>query len=523
LKRRRTAALPVAPRLDAPTGTLLEECLRCVLVEKGASAVITIDGKGYVSFLNPVAEEMLGVSSDRALGRDAASFLVGGVPEGRRLLRRLARDGVLRGVQTRILRADGAELDADLSVAMLRGGRGELTGFLALCADRSQEVRLEDELRAREQRLAEIIETAADAVVVIDLEGCIASWNKGAEETYGYTAPETVGQVAADLFCPLEDCEEHPALERRLRSGEYVRSWETVHMRKDGRQICVLVTLSPIHDGSGGRVGTSAVIKDITELKRLEEDLIASERLAAVGELAASIAHEVKNPLAAIRGAVEILGDGFSPGDAKVEVVGEVLGQIDRLDRMVKDLLSFARPNPPDKLPTRIHDLMESALELLREEPLRKGVSVYLNLDPELPLVPVDRRQMEQAFINIILNGFQAMGGRGTLTVTTRLQGDEVGVEFHDTGPGVPQTRLDRILQPFYTTKHKGTGLGLSIVLKVVQAHGGRLEVANHPEAGAVFTLRLPLEETADRETWDESDTRRLSGPVPAHSEGGSA
>jgi two-component system sporulation sensor kinase A len=523
LKRRRTATLPIAPRLDAPTGTLLEECLRCVLVEKGASAVVTIDGKGRVSFLNPVAEEMLGVSSERALGEEAASFLAGGFHEGRRLLKRLAKEGVLRGVQTRILRPDGAELEADLSVAMLRGGRGELTGFLALCSDRSQEARLQDELRAREQRLADIMETTADAVVVIDQEGCIASWNKGAEETYGYTASETKGRVAADLFCPMVGCEERPALERRLLAGEYVRSWETIHMRKEGRQIRVLVTLSPIHDGSGRRVGTSAVIKDITELKQLEEDLIASERLAAVGELAASIAHEVKNPLAAIRGAVEILGDGFSAGDAKVEVVGEVLGQIDRLDRMVKDLLSFARPNPPDKHPTRIHDLMESALELLREEPLRKGVSVYLNLDPELPLVPVDRRQMEQAFLNIILNGFQAMGGDGTLTVTTRLEREDVAVQFHDTGPGVPEEKLDRILQPFFTSKHKGTGLGLSIVLKVVQAHGGRLEVANHPDGGAVFTLRLPMEKSSDKGAWDASEAESRPDPLAAHPEGGRA
>jgi signal transduction histidine kinase len=254
------------------------------------------------------------------------------------------------------------------------------------------------------------------------------------------------------------------------------------------------VTLTPLRDASGGRIGTSVVAKDITELTRLQEELIRTERLAAVGELAASIAHEVKNPLAAIRAAVEILGDRFPEKDSGREVVGEVIGQIERLDRTVKDLLTFARPSPIEKQPTKVPDLVGSALELLRGEPLRKGVEVYLQLDPDIPGVPVDRRQMEQAFLNVILNSLQAMEGAGRLTVSSRQEPDDVLVSFRDTGPGVPQEIMERVFHPFFTTKHRGTGLGLSIVQKVLDAHGGSIIIENHEDRGAVVTLRLPME-----------------------------
>lgn len=487
----RSRSLSTVPRLDPVTGSLQEECLRCVFIEHGAAAVVTTDKDGQILFLNPVAEGLLGLSQAAAKGRRAIGFLEEDGPSRRELLQVLAATGAVRGRKTAIHPEGGGSVPVELSVAVLGGQPDQAAGYMALFWDRSDEARLREELRANERRLAEIISTTADAVICMDEEGRILSWNDGAEEIYGYSGEEAVGRLAWDLLPGAGREEAAEVLGQRIRGEKPIRSWETVHARKDGSDLQVLVTLSPVRDSDGGLIGTSAVIKDVTHLKRLERELIRSERMAAVGELASSIAHEVKNPLAAIRGAVEILGDGFGR-QGPLEVVQEVLGQIDRLDRLVKDLLSFARPDRPDKQPTKILDLMEAALEVLREEPLRKEISVYLNMDPELPSVPVDRRQMEQAFLNIILNAFQAMGGRGRLTVTTRREPGGVAVAFHDTGPGVPPADVKKILQPFYTTKHKGTGLGLSIVQKVVEAHDGRIGVENDPEGGAVFTLHLP-------------------------------
>jgi signal transduction histidine kinase len=223
-----------------------------------------------------------------------------------------------------------------------------------------------------------------------------------------------------------------------------------------------------------------------------ETRLVERERLAAIGELAATVAHEVRNPLAGIRGGCEILLEGCPPGEARFEIGHEVLHQVDRLNRTVEDLLQFARPRAADPLPTDLHGLLDRLLAVVREDPSYRSVEIRTSYGPRLPVVRVDARQMEQVFLNLLHNACQAMRHRGLVTVATRAREGAVEVTVRDQGPGIPPESLERIFQPFYTTRSQGTGLGLAICRRIVESHAGRIEASCPPEGGAEFTVVLP-------------------------------
>ena len=217
-----------------------------------------------------------------------------------------------------------------------------------------------------------------------------------------------------------------------------------------------------------------------------------AEQLAAVGELAASIAHEVRNPLAGMKGAMEMLRKPLAADDSKREVMDEVVAQIVRLENLVRDLLTFARPHPMNRQPVHLPSLLERVLRLVQESPKSAEVRVTREFDPEAEKVEGDPPQLEQVFLNLIHNALQAMGGEGTLTLSTRAHEGVVAVSVKDSGKGIPPGDLSSIFQPFFTTKHRGSGLGLSIVQKIVEAHGGGIEVDSELGGGTNATVTLP-------------------------------
>jgi signal transduction histidine kinase len=224
-----------------------------------------------------------------------------------------------------------------------------------------------------------------------------------------------------------------------------------------------------------------------------------SERLATLGELAASVAHEIKNPLAGIAGALRVLADDLPTSDPRREIMGEILAQIQRLDRTVRDLLTFARPSGPELVHCNVHTILDRVLLMLAEDPAAKGVRLIRQYQPDLPSVPVDGKQLEQVFFNLLLNAAQAMGGRGTITLTTGIRATGAAAEPHleiqmtDTGPGIPAHQLGEVFTPFFTTKSRGIGLGLSISRRIIEDHGGRITAESPPGQGASLCVCLPL------------------------------
>jgi len=371
-----------------------------------------------------------------------------------------------------------------------------LIAFLAFSYPSGYEAKLQarnEDLEATRDFLSRIISRSAEAIITRDESGRVTSWNPAAETIYGWSAMEMTGQPIDRLLPP--EAEAQPAfdeIEHRLARGETVRGFEATRVRKDGRQITVQLTLSPMHDRVGTRVGTTGIVRDVTVLKEMERMLLEKERLAAVGELAAVVAHEVRNPLAGIRGGCEILLEGYAEGDPRTEIGREVLRQVDRLNGTVHELLLFARPKAMDPVPTDLHALLDMTMGVLREDPSNSNVVTRRDYAADLPAVSVDPRQMEQVFLNLILNAAQAMHHKGTITISTRRAGEGVELVVGDSGPGIPEGRMEDVFKPFYTTRSQGTGLGLAIVKKIVEAHGGRIEAGSAREGGARFTMFLP-------------------------------
>jgi signal transduction histidine kinase len=224
------------------------------------------------------------------------------------------------------------------------------------------------------------------------------------------------------------------------------------------------------------------------------EQIKRSDRLAALGQLSAGIAHEIRNPLGSIKGSIEILETEIAPDNPKREFVRIIKEETARLNSIVAEYLKFARPPKPSVEPASLNDLIGSTLTLLHKEAEHSGVEIRRNLDPHLPEVKLDRDQIRQVLLNIVLNGIQAMPNGGILEVRSLLgEGGGVGVEVIDNGPGLDEKDLDHVFDPFYTTKPQGTGLGLSISYQLIQNHGGKIAACRNPEGGMIFRFEIPL------------------------------
>jgi PAS domain S-box-containing protein len=347
-------------------------------------------------------------------------------------------------------------------------------------------------LEATRDFLTRIIEGTADAIIVRDIDGRITSWNPAAEAIFGWTADEMRGQTAQRLIAAGgEPVPEVARIDAALRDGRTLRNLETNGLRKDGTPITFALTVAPLYDATDSFAGTTGIVRDVTAIKQLQLQLLERERLAAVGELAAMVAHEVRNPLAGIRGGCEILLEGYATGDTRHDIGVEIIHQVDRLSRTVHDLLLFARPKAMDLVPTDLHGLIDRILHVLGDDQNNAAVEVVRDFAGNLPAILADGRQMEQVFLNLFLNAIQVMNHKGTVTVATRVHGRSVVVTVADTGPGIPADKIAHIFEPFFTTRAQGTGLGLAIVKKIVEAHGGRIEVAAPQGAGAKFTVTL--------------------------------
>lgn len=231
---------------------------------------------------------------------------------------------------------------------------------------------------------------------------------------------------------------------------------------------------------------------EIEELHKRE--MARAEHLATLGELAAGLAHEIRNPLAGIAGVVDIMGKELPANSPSRTVIGEVHREILRIQAILNDLLSYARPRPPNFHPANLNTTIEQAVVLSRQQVRTKPIQVTFEPNSSLPLVEHDPALIQQVILNLLLNGIQAISGTGEVRVVLNQDGDTVIIQVSDTGRGIPAEALPRIFKPFFTTRTEGTGLGLSLANSIVQSHGGRIDVSSAPGKGSQFKVSLPLQ-----------------------------
>ncbi len=496
-------ASPMREMLAAATFTeRYDRCLRsiadmnCELEQSSLDAIITTDADGTITSCSSGGSELLGLLPGEALGRSASSFWAGSAGEGARMLERVKREGRIRNYLTDVVQAGGRRIPVALAISVLRRNDGGIAGYVGIAHNLSEIRRLEDELSAKNRFMANILQDSADAIVTLDPRDYITSWNRGAETIFGYTSAEVVGKHVSILIPPdLLESRELGTIQEKLWKHGAVRSLQTERMTRDGRRLQVIFTRTAIRDDSGRLVGSSAVVKDVTTFRTLERQLADAEHLATMGELSAGLAHEIKNPLAGIKGAIEVIRDTTPPTDAHREILGDVLHEVSRIDRIVRDLLNYAKPRPPALDAIRLAELAQRIIAIVRQSVKGDSLSIRLDVKNELPDFTGDETQFEQVLLNLLLNAQSAMPEGGEITVRLSHDADEalIRMEVEDNGSGMPEEIRRKIFHPFFTTRTDGTGLGLATCLKNVQYHGGTIDVQSEPGRGTKFTIAIPL------------------------------
>jgi signal transduction histidine kinase len=277
-----------------------------------------------------------------------------------------------------------------------------------------------------------------------------------------------------------------------------IRNFKTQRVTKSGRKIDIILTRTAIRNDDGEIVGSSAIVKDVTQLRSIENQLSRAEHLASMGELAAALAHEIKNPLAGIKGAIEVILDQYDGASSHKQVLGEVIQEVKRIDRIVQDLLGYARPKDPNMSDINIREMFRRVALLFDRTIEQKKIHLEILTDPEIAIIYADENLLEQVMLNLVLNSLQALGDNGTLVLSTCRTHDANGVEItvQDNGPGIPPENLSRIFQPFFTTKKDGTGLGLATCKRIITDHGGTITVASILGMGATFRIWLPAKQS---------------------------
>jgi PAS domain S-box-containing protein len=349
-------------------------------------------------------------------------------------------------------------------------------------------------------QLAAIVDSSDDAIISKDLEGIITSWNASAARLFGYQPAEIIGRSVLTLI-PPELHSEEPEILRRVTSGQRIEHFETRRRRKDGEIINISLTISPIRDTTGRIIGISKIARDITERKLTEAALFESERMAAIGRMAATIAHEVNNPLEAILNLGYLLSRHPSLDPEAINYAELLVTEVLRVSDITRRTLSFYRDtsNPAHVDMTSI---LESVLNLHRPLLEQRSITVVTKFHPDA-LVWSRAGELRQVFTNLIVNAIDAMptGGQLRISVTTSPLRDQVCVTVADNGPGIPAAIRTRIFEPFFSTKlAKGTGLGLWISQGIIRKYGGSIRMrsttAPAARAGTAFRVCLPTHQS---------------------------
>lgn len=348
-------------------------------------------------------------------------------------------------------------------------------------------------LKQTQDYTRQVVANMANGLLSIDLEGRILSFNLLALDLLGLEESEVKG---LDLKSFIDFSV--TGIEKTLLESRPVLEREYLHRQPSGQTVPMTLSVTPILNQENTCSGAVMVLRDLREIKRLEAKVRHSEKLAAIGKLAAGVAHEVRNPLSSIRGFARFLAHSLNDRPKEKEYAEIMVKEVDRINRVVNDLLTFARPLEPDLAPTDVAKLVEHAVRLIESDARLRNVTVDTNVSEDLDDPFLDANQMTQALLNLTLNALQEVGEQGTITIGAEK--DETGSLLHlwvaDDGPGISRDKIDKIFDPFFTTRETGTGLGLSIVHKIVENHGGEIRIDSPlptEDRGCRFTMILPV------------------------------
>lgn len=439
------------------------------------------DYQGRIHRMNPVLPNLLGYKEKEFLEISLSNHIhPDDLEESMEVMYRAASGETIRNFENRYLAKDG-------TVRWLSWTSVPAVdlGLIYSVGREITQQKSEQELAAQ---LAAIVEFSDDAIIGSDGEGIITSWNHSAKRIYGYSASEVLGRHIT-MLVPPEFCDEMKIILARIKAGERLISYDTERIRKDGRRIFVAVTISPIRDATGRWIGYSTIARDITEKRRMANELSRLDRLNLAGKMAASIGHEIRNPMTTVRGYLQWLQrkDGF---EAFREQFDLMIAELDRANTIITEFLSLARNKSIESKMQNLNHIVTAIAPLIQADGLLENKNVELLLEPSIPDLPLDEKEIRQLILNLARNGLEACLPGSRLTISTYVEVDEVILEVADTGHGIAPELMDKLGTPFFTTKDTGTGLGLAVCYQIAARHKGKIKVHSSPE-GTAFSVHF--------------------------------
>lgn len=345
---------------------------------------------------------------------------------------------------------------------------------------------ISDKRRAEDQllRLNAIVEASLDGIYAIDNNGCILSWNKAAEQIFGFTKDEIIGKSIHVLSFP-EQHEEMENLINIIRRGE-TYSYESIRQKKSGETVAVFITLAPIKDIAGGVIGTSAVARDITNHRRLEKEMAQLDKLNTIVELASVISHEVRNPMTTVKGFLQLLYNKVKEEEFK-EYFEIMIEEMDRVNSILQEFNTIGRHKESIRRKHNLKAIIKCLAPLLEADAVSQGKTIRFDLS-ETPDLKVDGNEIRQLILNLTRNALESMDQNGSILVKTYSEDDNVILAVQDQGKGIKQENLEKLGMPFFSTKESGTGLGLYVCYEIARRHDAEVKVDTSPN-GTIFSV----------------------------------
>jgi PAS domain S-box-containing protein len=476
------------------------------LLENANDFIFTLDEEGHFVYLNNRFKPLTGCEKEDWLGRPFLSVIDSFDRDEALDHYRMTHQGRSRVFESRMVSRSPEPTILSISLTPIVE-KGKIIGAMGIGRDVVEQKRMEKEILDLKNFNESIIESMEAGLLTVDLNGVITSLNSGGRNILGWTAEEILGKPLNSVLGPRE-------AESLMSQGSGARNplsrKETDLTLKSGRKASIGFTVTDRIDNRRQKVGTIISFRDITLLKQMQTEVIRMDRLASLGVLSSGIAHEIKNPLAGIKSLAQACDEEFPEDDSRREYLARIIRQVNRLDDLLRTFFAYAKPKPPDRSPHPLHEILKEVSHLLAKKMEEARIHYVADIPPELPSVMVDAQQIQQVFLNLLLNAIDAMPDGGKLAVfasesKSSLNGmirktpqeeqpavDFVEILISDSGMGIPEDKLETIFNPFFTTKPSGLGLGLSIVYRIIEEHCGDIRVTSGPSQGTQFRIYLP-------------------------------
>lgn len=460
------------------------------LFEQNPDAVFSFDLDGNYLSVNSAMERLLGYSEEEYLHQSFVPLVCEDDRERTKKYYKLAADGTTQRYQTKALHRDGSIVHLDVTNMPIIVNE-EVVGVYGIAKDIGPRRKAEDALKAKTQQLESFIENNVDAILIFNMQGKVSRVNNVFVQMFGWTKQEIIDVGLYQLpFIPSDVFDEVRNFEAEVKKGNHIIGAETTRLRKDGLILTVMISISPIKDVNGNMDGWSVTLRDITEWKKSQEMLQNTEKLSVAGQLAAGIAHEIRNPITAIKGFVQLMKSGLE----KKEYYDIMSSEIERIEQILSELLILAKPQVSKFERKDLRILLAQVVTLLDTQAILNNVEIITEFQSDGTHILCEENQLKQVFINYIKNAIEAMPRGGKLFIQIRkVNREKLSIRFIDEGVGMSKEVLSKLGQPFYTTKEKGTGLGYMISKKIIENHFGEVHIMSEVNKGTTIEVNFPL------------------------------